>query len=257
MQIVVLVQTPTRRFTKNEALYGFLETNGPIVEESPYGGDVCADFQAGCPNEGRKCSGEDCGVPLLEQFSTYSVYCSSNQGPLVVGIGDTVDLTITGTTRHDRCWSSVEINRDGTLILSDTAGGYYFESIDFKHGTAALEADPDTAGKYVDIYVGEIVGDKINGNQVINASARPFSLRMYYLGTNALTLNGNAAMYMGLVAPRADIYVTGSFEYYGALMGKTLRLNGSGSIHYDESLAGASKVNDYKYTLMNVRQIHQ
>ena len=250
----------TSQIHKNEILYGFLDTNGEVVEGNPYGGLICEDFQSGCPNEGRKCAGEDCGVPLLEQFDTWSQYCAAQitagtvPSTLTVGVGDT---EIINAASGANCWNRINIRRNGTLILPTTNIEYYVNIIDFQHGTAKLEAQPATTADFVELYVQEFDGDRFNGNQVINTNARPYSLRVYYLGTNAFTLNGSADMYLAFVAPNANISVGGSFDMYGAVMGKRLSVSGSGTIHYDQSLSRTSKINNYKYTLIGVEPVYQ
>ena len=67
---------------------------------------------------------------------------------------------------------------------------------------------------------------------------------------NAIT----AAMYAAMVAPNANVEITGTFDYFGGLLAKELLLNGSGMIHYDESLGGGGKVSDVQFKLRTLAQ---
>jgi len=52
-------------------------------------------------------------------------------------------------------------------------------------------------------------------------------------GTGAVKFNGNSTFYGTLYAPYADITGNGSTEIYGAVSGKSLKLTGGATIHYD------------------------
>jgi hypothetical protein len=242
----------TSQIHKSETIYGSLRTNGTINEESPYGGDVCSDFASGCPNEGEKCSGEDCSVPLLEQFQAWAVYCPTHQGDIAPA---TSTLTLAGTAPAQVCWNKLTVNNNTTVTLSATNSPYFFKTIDLKNSSnSRLNIQPNPATGKVEVYVETIVGNAINGNQAFNANNTPGQFSLYYLGTNALTFNGNAQFRGTIVAPKARVNVSGSFEYYGALLAKELALNGAGNVHYDESLSGNGKVSDIQFKIVEIGQ---
>lgn len=240
---------------KSEKVYGTLHTNGSITEENPYGGKVCADFDASCANKGETCSGEDCGVPLLEQYAAFDAVCPVTQGNY--STTGNVTLTVAGNNPMQKCWNNVVINNGHTLTLRTTDFPYYFRSIEFKGGNPSLKSDPIVAGKPVQLFIQAIVGDKLNGNQTVNASGRPFQLQVVYLGTNPLVLNGNSSFKMAFVAPNAGVTLSGSADYYGALLSKRLSLTGSGDVHYDESLSGEGPIIDAQYRLRNLVQYYR
>lgn len=243
----------TSQIHKSEVVYGTLRTNGEINEEPPYGGKVCSDFESGCPNEGETCSGEDCGVPLLEQFKDWSVYCPVDQGDLTVAANTT--LLLSGSDPMHNCWNKVTVQTGVTLTLSSTSAPYYIKTLELKNSSnSRLDVNPDDVSKYVQLYIQTLVGNKINGNQTVNATGRPYNFRLYYLGTTELVLNGTATMNVALVSPKAAVSVTGTFDYSGALLAKQLLLNGSGQIHYDESLGGNGDMYDSQYRLTELIQ---
>ncbi|MCC6932946.1 MAG: hypothetical protein IT292_06800 [Deltaproteobacteria bacterium] len=149
------------------------------------------------------------------------------------------------------------MQNNSKIILSSTNYPYYFNILELKNNSnSQFDVQPNPAGGVVTLYVNSIVGDKFNGNQTIN-SGRPFNFRMFYLGSNTLTLDGNASMNAGLVAPNASLSESGTFDFNGAILAKRLLLNGAGNIHYDESLAGNGEVNDTQYRLRELIQFYR
>ena len=251
----------TSQVHKNEEIYGSLRTNGSIVATPPYGGDTCADFTPGCPNKGETCAGEDCGVPLLESFSTWATYCPTDQGNYTLPSDETFTIvdSVPGDPEIlaiDRCWDTVVVPASTTLTLESTNSPYFIKTLDLQNNSnSVISIVPDTSGGIVELYVETIIGNKLNGNQTLNPLPNtPIQFQLYYLGTNDLTLDGNADMQAALVAPNAAVTVSGNFDYHGALLASELTLSGSGGIHYDESLGGSGRVSDTQYQLLEMIQ---
>ena len=220
---------------QSETVYGGIESNGSIVTTAPWGGDVCADFSAGCPTPGELCEGADCGVPLLPVYEAWGTYCPADQGNVVVNKNSTTTLTVTGSDPLDKCWDKIQIEGpNGTLRLTSTAYPYFIDELDIDNN-AMVEFVPDTVNGTIELYVKKFTGDKFNGNQTFNMPNKPFQLKIHYLGTDALTLNGNADMKSFIIAPYASVDVQGNFDYYGGIKALDLTFTGSGNIHYDES----------------------
>lgn len=249
----------TSSIHKNNEIYGSLQTNGDVDSDPPFGGDTCADFDPGCPNKGETCAGEDCGVPLLEIFDTWASYCPSDKGDVVYNVDDTLDIIDSDLSDPDilpidRCWNQVTVGTGTVLTLDATNAPYYIKTLILQNNSnSVLDVQPNPANGTVELWVEEIVGDGFNGNQVVNSN-HPTSFFIYYLGSNPLTLNGNADMNSALVAPNAAVSVLGNFDYHGALLAKELTLSGSGLIHYDESLGGGGKISDVQYKLEELVQ---
>lgn len=90
---------------------------------------------------------------------------------------------------------------------------------------------------------------------MFNTNNRPSQFKVYYLGTADITLNGTANMHMALVAPYANVTISGNFDYSGGVIAKGLRFTGSGGVHYDESLGGAT-LGDATYKLRTEMQYY-
>jgi hypothetical protein len=245
---------------KNEEIYGSLQTNGSITATAPYGGETCADFAPGCPNKGETCAGEDCGVPLLDIFKSWTYYCptgTSKPNLNVTGTAATPQVvSVASASAADSCWDGLTIGSNKVAVLTSTANPYYIKKFDLANN-GQLRFQPDNPAKPIQIYVEQIVGNKFNGTQYLNQGGKPQNLMIYYLGTTDLVLNGNAAIMAGFVAPKAGVTVQGSFEYHGALLARRLTLTGAGKIHYDESLSGMGAITDMQYRLHDFSQYYR
>jgi hypothetical protein len=55
--------------------------------------------------------------------------------------------------------------------------------------------------------------------------------------TQKVTVSGSGVFIGGLNAPAADITLSGSANYSGAVIGKTINISGGASIHFDAALS--------------------
>jgi len=241
------------RIHQNTNIYGTARTNGSITASSPYGGKVCSDFASGCPNPGQTCTGAACNVAALPNYNTWNVYCPTNQGS--VAPGSTLPLTVTGNNPNQKCWSSVTVGAKEVVTLTSTNFPYFIDTLNIANN-GRLNFAPSPATGTITLYVRTITGDKFNGGQVFNTNNKPYQLRIHYLGTNALTLNGTAAMNAFLVAPYAPVNVQGNFDFAGGIKALELTFTGNGSLHYDES-GDITTLQDISYKLRNVSQYYR
>jgi len=154
----------------------------------------------------------------------------------------------------------------GTLSLSsdETAtipsGDYRYESISLI-SKSALTISPNTrvyinndftitaqavvySGANVILYIG---GDgSFAGQGIVNASALPSNLQIYGLGTGT-TFNfvGTSDFYGTVYAQGSSINLGGTNTYFGAVIGKTVNLSGTGQLHYDEALSTNGPISGY------------
>jgi hypothetical protein len=243
------------------SVYGSLQTTGVIDLSSPFGGKICADFTSGCPTPGQICEGPDCSVPEFDAYKGWSEYCPSQKSPLTVNSNTSLTLP-TGVDLDSqsnlRCWQSVTIRSNRTLTLSSDHYPYYIQTLTLQNSSnSKLNISPDTANGTVELWVNSITGNSINGNQSINSGGRPGNFKLVYLGSDALTLNGTADMKAQIIAPNAEVVISGNFDFYGSVVAKKLSVTGSGSIHYDESLAGPPILSNVQYRLAEMVQIYR
>jgi hypothetical protein len=126
-----------------------------------------------------------------------------------------------------------------TRVLSE--GTYWFTSISIT-GNGQLQ----TTGA-VKIYVtGNI---DVGGNGIATAGNLPPNLLIYGTvdptdpskKTNTVSIHGNGDFYGAVYAPGAAIDVFGNGAVYGGLTGNTVKINGNGGFHYDESLGNLGR----------------
>lgn len=247
---------------EQEAIYGKASTTGFFNNQNPYGGKVCADFEPGCPNPGQTCTGPTCPVIGLPNYMDWSHYCPTNRGDVVVvkkdSSGVEIDeegyfsLTVNSDDSQQKCWNSVVIRPKQILTLKTTAFPYFIDTLDVDNA-GRLNFSPNPSGGTINLYVRKFVGDKFNGNQVFNTNNKPYQLRIHYLGTDDLELNGTADINAFLIAPFAKVTVSGTFTYQGGIKARELAATGNGKLRYDES-GDIATISDVTYRLRNISE---
>ena len=230
----------------NAEIYGSGRANGSIVPLTR----VCGDYPS-CQTRGRNCQGTSCNVPDLPVFRSWNEYCPTSNGDYTVAANQNRILVTAG------CYNNVTINNKGSITLQTTGTPYFFKNLNISGGNplTQIRIAPSPATGTVELYVETIVTDNLNGNQAINPSYRPSQFRIYYLGSNNLMLNGNAEMKFAMVAPYAQVTLSGNSTFSGGIVAKSLILNGSATVRYDETLGGAT-LNDLTFRLRNIEQAY-
>lgn len=124
-------------------------------------------------------------------------------------------------------------HRPGELILIEddnltlTPGQYYFEAVKMT-GQATLTITGPTT-----IYVSGSA--KFTGGGLVNVTENPANLTVYSTGRD-MDLAGGPEIYVTVIAPETDIKLTGTVDYYGAMLGKTVDMGGTFTIHVDEQV---------------------
>jgi hypothetical protein len=130
-------------------------------------------------------------------------------------------------------WKSAVDNQgnlvlDGNKTLDLAAGTYYFNNL-----TLSGQATLNITGP-VKIYVtGNLF--RAGGVTVNMNSAIASNLQIYMTGGTA-NITSNNDFYGVIYAPNTDVTVDGASDLFGAIVGKTLTLTGTGHGHYDEAL---------------------
>lgn len=116
-------------------------------------------------------------------------------------------------------------------------GTYYFDDIKM-NGNGELNFTGDAT-----IYCYGSVS--INGTSSITATP-PYRVKLILCpapdgsAPGDLQILGNGKVQGTIYAPLSDISVTGSGEVYGAVLGKSLSLNGNAALFYDDAVAGGT-----------------
>lgn len=127
-----------------------------------------------------------------------------------------------------------DLNVNGPATLA--AGAYCFHNLTLSGGGKLATSGPVTIR-----LTGQLAA---SGNSAANAGGVPATLQVLssYEGADGVVLSGTTDLYMTIYAPQAGVRLTGTPQLYGAVLGKTLGLNGNPSLHFDTQLA-ASAVN--------------
>jgi len=117
---------------------------------------------------------------------------------------------------------------DGNKTYTIPTGTYAVRNLTLA-GTARLRISGA-----VTIYVS---GDlSISGGlEVVTGRPGDFRIRMTSANTTA-AIGGNSALYADLYAPGSTVTVSGTGDFYGTVVGKTLSVSGRAGIHYDEAV---------------------
>jgi hypothetical protein len=111
--------------------------------------------------------------------------------------------------------------------LTLTGGTYYFDSALIDAQATLIVTGPTT------IY---LAGDGVfGGGGIVNATGEPRNLTVYSNAAN-LEVRGNAGFYGAIYAPGTDILLTGTADYYGTIVGRTVELPGDMVVHVDEAI---------------------
>jgi Flp pilus assembly protein TadG len=115
-------------------------------------------------------------------------------------------------------------------IYTLPSGTYYLRNFTI-NGGATLIIDPHNGP--VKIYVTGTY--RREGGALINNTHLAKNLQILCTGST-VTVTSTNDFYGVVYAPQADVTLNGDSDLFGAVVGRTLKINGSGYAHYDESL---------------------
>lgn len=129
-------------------------------------------------------------------------------------------------------YSDWKVNGGSTLRLKS---GTYVVTGDITISSNSLLVLPQDAT--VTIYV--LGNVKIDGSATVNnPGGLPPTLQIFGgPNTTSISINGTPQVYEALYAPAANITIGGTADFFGALVGNNITINGAPRIHYDRSLA--------------------
>jgi Flp pilus assembly protein TadG len=130
-------------------------------------------------------------------------------------------------------WNGNDFNLGGNSSLTLPGGHYYFHNF-----TTAPLATLTFSGPAV-VYVTGGVG--IAGS-ITTASNLPKNLQIQVIGTGAVNIGNQAALYADVYAPQSAVTLGGSGDIYGSVLGYSINMTGTSGIHYDLALPGGWNV---------------
>lgn len=223
-------------------VFGNFETDSFDSDEGPYNSATAGE-------EGSLCSGRAITISGSvaihgDAMSGFGYPITINGSPMITGLtksdisdivvpdlgfgdistnnnNDLVPLTAKGKTALNNS-GAFDLNGDIEL----PAGNYYFQSFDVSASSTVT-----FMGKTTIFVEGDV---SATGGRLINKSANPDDLTIIAMG-KSVDFGGNYAFNGSIVAPNAEVRMKGTADLFGALIGRTLSLGGSGVIHVDES----------------------
>ena len=118
-------------------------------------------------------------------------------------------------------------------VLTLPAGHYYLNNVTMSGGSELRFSGPSTLYGYGNF--------SMTGN-TYTAANLPKNLRLVMVpkpdGTppGTVYVSSSSALYASVYAPQSAVTIAGSADVYGAVLGKTVSVSGSGRIHYDLGL---------------------
>ncbi|MCB0331088.1 MAG: hypothetical protein KDD70_15575 [Bdellovibrionales bacterium] len=235
-----------------------IAADGPINLKSKINGNANSLVNPGVVylplgNPSGDVSGDVCEGPGCH---SYSLPVISNSWSSFCGTTNDIAVSADMTLGSGGCYRDIEINNNRTLYLSDTTTPYYIRTVDFRANNAHLSFGTNGVvpqGEKVTVYVQEIAGDHMNGNQFYNAGNAPHQVEFTYIGTSPFTFNGTADFNAFFTAPNAPVTVNGNFNYYGGIWATSLDIGGSARVWADEA-GTVSVLSDMNFSIKKASQ---
>ena len=117
---------------------------------------------------------------------------------------------------------------DGNKVIDLPSGTYYFNNF-----TVTGQAQFSVSGPTTIYITGNL--ERSGGAVVANPTNTPANLKFLMSGGTANVTSTND-LYGLIYAPNTAVTIDGNSDFFGAVVGKTLTITGSGAAHYDESL---------------------
>jgi len=154
---------------------------------------------------------------------------------------------MSGSYSYNSATGDLKSTGTGTLALAN--GTYCFHNLTL-NGGATLQVNGAVVIKVTGVV-------DAGGGGFYNSTNIPANLQLLssYTGSNGVTVKGGSGAYMTVYAPTTDVILMGTSDLYGALIGKTLSVGGTASIHYDTALDHASLVaGQSKFTMTSWKE---
>lgn len=202
------------------------------------------------------------GVIQLPQAVTYPAPALPNPLPPTSSVGITKNTTCADLGLSSPTCTGVKadpgscvagvcglvLNPNGTTLtmgnISMTGGA----QVNLKGGTYAINSFSMAGNSSMNIdstsgnVIMNVVGTGKNtpvdftGGTISNGSFIPHTFQLQYAGTGNMKLAGGSSTAMIVYAPNAAIDLTGGSDFYGSILGKTVKDGGGTKLHYDRRI---------------------
>jgi len=193
----------------------------------------------GCTSPGVCTAGGLVKLPQTVKYKTPTV--------LPPGVSD---LNINGTTTLvPGSYGNITITGNGTLQLQP--GVYNINSISEQSSASSIVILPNPITNLYGPVILNVTGNgnetpvQLTGNSIQNPSLIAADFQIVYAGTGTISLKGNTQAAGVIYAPLANVNLAGNSDWYGAMIGQTVTVQGGTGVHYDREL------NKSAYTIGN------
>ncbi len=154
-------------------------------------------------------------LPAVPNCGTYS----SNSG-------------ISGTYSYNAATGNLSLSGINNATLAN--GSYCFNNVTLSNSAQLRVNGPVTIRITGKLTVGGVAS-------LTNTTSVPANLRILssYSGSNGVSFTNSSNIYLMLYAPNTNVADTGAAQLFGTVVGKTVTLSNSGTIHYDTQLKNA------------------
>lgn len=164
--------------------------------------------------------------------------------PVIPPPGTTNEGINNATTLAPGNYGDISLSGQGTLTL--TPGVYNINSISEQGAnTSVIIASDPVTHQYGQVVL-NVTGNNqstpvdLSGNGLQNPTLNPSFMQINYAGSGTIKIAGNAASAAVVYAPSASVTLTGGSDFYGAMVGQTIKDAGGTAIHYDLNLNNTS-----------------
>jgi len=123
---------------------------------------------------------------------------------------------------------NLDFSLNAGVVYNMPPGTYFFHNMKLTGGSTL-----NITGKTTIYLTGDL--DRQGGAAINNNTQLASNLTINMTGGTA-NINSNNVFYGVIYAPKTDISYAGTADYFGAIVGKTLKVTGDATAHYDESL---------------------